>query len=89
MFTIYARPNALNHARLGVTVSRHVSLRANHRNRIKRTIRESFRCNQVPLSGLDIVVVARTAADAASTDTLRTSLLNFWSTVRQPCRLSS
>jgi ribonuclease P protein component len=52
-------------------------------------IRESFRCNQTPLGSLDIVVVARTAADVASSETLRASLLNFWSAISKPCRLSS
>lgn len=84
MFTIYARPNALGYPRLGVTVSRRVSLRANHRNRIKRTIRESFRCNQQPLIGKDVVVVARPAADAASAVILRTSLQNLWQSVGKP-----
>lgn len=84
MFTIYARPNSLDHPRLGVTVSRRVSVRANHRNRIKRVIRESFRCNQAPLGGLDIVVVARSPADVAGADILRASLSNFWHRVRKP-----
>jgi len=89
MFTLYTRSNSLDHARLAVTVSRRVSLRANRRNRIKRTIRESFRCNQPPLRGLDVVVVARSAADRASSEALRASLLSFWSAVRKPCRPSS
>lgn len=54
------------HVRLGVTVSRRVG-NAVVRNRVKRLIRESFRQNKEQLCpGLDLVIVARPSAAAAS-----------------------
>jgi ribonuclease P protein component len=57
--TIYARLNDLPHARLGLSVPRHVGT-AVRRNRIKRLLRESFRLMQHDLPrGYDLVVVVR------------------------------
>jgi ribonuclease P protein component len=57
--TLYALPNALGHARLGMSVSRKVGT-AVRRNRIRRLIRESFRLLQHDLpQGYDLVVVVR------------------------------
>lgn len=52
-------PNNLSHARLGLSVSRHVGT-APRRNRIKRLLRESFRLLQhdVP-AGYDLVMIVR------------------------------
>ncbi len=59
---VYARPNKLNKARLGITVSTKVG-NAVTRNKIRRRIRESYRigASQVKV-GVDIVVIARTRA---------------------------
>src|SRR5436190_22623801 len=56
---IYAKPNNLDHSRLGLSVSRVVGT-APRRNRIKRLLRESFRLMQHDLPrGYDIVIVVR------------------------------
>ena len=43
-FVLYARPNALEHARLGVVAAKRFAPRAVTRNTIKRVSREIFRC---------------------------------------------
>src|SRR4051794_16817554 len=56
---IYAKPNALSHARMGISISRRVGS-APKRNRIKRLLRESFRLMQHDFPrGYDLVIVVR------------------------------
>ena len=62
-FILFITENEGPLSRLGVTVSKKVSKRANKRNRIKRTIREIFRLNRVQITGsYDLVVVAHKRA---------------------------
>jgi ribonuclease P protein component len=77
-FLLIVTSNDLEHARLGIAVSRKVSTRAVIRNRIKRQIRESFRTNKNILKGLDCVVIARNSAASTEKPVLRTSLDNHW-----------
>jgi ribonuclease P protein component len=60
-FQVYARPNDLDHARLGLVVGKKVAKRANRRNYIKRTVREWFRLHQHDFAGIDFVVRAKLA----------------------------
>jgi ribonuclease P protein component len=62
-------------ARLGVTVTRKIA-GAVGRNRVKRVVREVFRCNrsQFP-SGSDVVVIAKSGAPALSFADAETELL--------------
>ena len=53
-FVLYARPNALSHARLGVVVAKRFAPRAATRNAIKRVTREIFRCTA--LVNVDCIV---------------------------------
>jgi len=57
--------NNLEHARLGVTVSKKVGC-AVTRNRVKRFVRETFRINRLLLPAVDLNVIAR--SEAASMD---------------------
>ena len=57
--TVFAKPNALAHPRLGLSVPKRVGS-SPRRNRIKRLLRESFRlCQHDWPTGYDIVVVVR------------------------------
>jgi ribonuclease P protein component len=58
-FTMLARPNERECARLGVIVAKRIIRRAVGRNAIRRLIRESFRINQCRLVGLDVIVLVR------------------------------
>jgi ribonuclease P protein component len=72
-------PSSSGLCRMGMAVSRKVSKRAVERNRIKRSIRESFRSARTTLPPLDILVVARTSAATTSNALLRDDLGNAWS----------
>ena len=86
LFVVFAADNGRRLGRLGVTVSRRVASRAVERNRIKRVIRESFRHQQKILAGLDIVAIARGAAQGTETKQLFVSLERHWRKVDQQCR---
>lgn len=77
-FLVLYRANGLNRARLGLAVSRKVSLLAVHRNRIKRRVRESFRLNKEQLRGYDVVVIARPSANTADPKKLASSIQRHW-----------
>jgi ribonuclease P protein component len=77
-FSVRWRPNGLDHARLGLAVSKRVSKRAVERNRIKRLVRESFRRARLQLPPIDLVVMAREAAAAAPGPDLLAELDALW-----------
>lgn len=74
-------PVAEIQARLGMAVSRKVSVRAVERNRIKRQIRESFREHRHMLPAVDILVIAHHRAAAESSARLREDLDRLWSRI--------
>jgi len=54
---LYARPNSLSHARLGVVAAKRLAPRAVTRNAVKRAVREGFRQSALLRTlGLDCVV---------------------------------
>ncbi len=65
-------------ARLGLAVSRKVDTRAVERNRIKRIVRESFRCVARHLPSGDALIVARREAAGADAADLRRDLESLW-----------
>jgi ribonuclease P protein component len=77
-FAVYATPNHKTVGRLGLAVSRKVSPKAVTRNTIKRQIREAFRKHQHALTGLDIVVVAQSAAARQRVSSLQLALERHW-----------
>jgi len=70
--------DASDGARLGMAVSRRVSKLAVVRNRIRRTVRESFRLHRALLPSFDILVVARQHAAARTNAELRGELTTIW-----------
>ncbi|MDJ0653072.1 MAG: ribonuclease P protein component [Xanthomonadales bacterium] len=77
-FTVLARSNQLNHARLGLAVSKKVDKRAVVRNRIKRMVRESFRLDPIAAAALDVVVIARPPAALEQPRAVRRELADHW-----------
>lgn len=65
-------------ARLGLAVSRKVDRRAVIRNRLKRILRDHFRRHHALLPGLDLVVLPKREACAASTAQLQGDLQQLW-----------
>ena len=78
-----SRSNKERHARLGLAISKKACSKAARRNRIKRIVRESFRRHRAELGGVDVVVMATSAAAGASSDELFASLDRHWLTLRQ------
>lgn len=77
-FTVLARANPLGYPRLGLAISRKVAKSAVARNRIKRVIRESFRCHQFEIGGLDCVVMGRAGLAEQDSAVLFTALQRHW-----------
>ena len=75
-FVLYTRPNALEHARLGVVAAKRFAPRAATRNTIKRVTREIFRC--AALINVDCIVrlskPVNTKAGPATTAQLKREL---------------
>ena len=66
-------------ARLGLVIAKRQIRRAHERNRIKRLVRESFR--QLPVrerAALDIIVIARHAAEEHDNATIARALARHW-----------
>ena len=71
---VYARPNGLSHARIGIIASKRVAPRAVDRNRAKRLVREVFRAVRQRLTGTDVVVQLRRWAPRGSVAAARADL---------------
>ena len=68
---ILAKPNDLEHARLGLVIRKKFVRFAHDRNRVKRILRESFRHLHTNFSGLDCLVLTRPGAGELSAKELR------------------
>lgn len=78
LLLVLARDNGLPRARIGLAIARNKIPRATARNRVKRLIRESFRAHQQDLTGLDLVVLARSNLTTVDNRTLLQSLASHW-----------
>jgi len=81
LISVLVVSNGLQHARLGMAVSIKAAGNAVRRNRIKRLIRESFRCNQAALRGFDLVVLVRHGLAARSNPQILRTLETHWRTI--------
>lgn len=86
-FQVYAAPNELGHARLGLVVGKKVAKQAVRRNYIKRTVREWFRLNQAALPACDFVVRARCKFGRAERSEAVTALASLFAKLAR-CRAS-
>jgi len=85
---VAARPNDLGHPRLGLAVGVRAAGGAVNRNRIKRLVRESFRCSSQGMPSVDLVVNARPAAGKATNAEIATSIGSLWARIGQRCARS-
>lgn len=87
-FAVTASSNDKHGARLGMAVAVRTAGNAVERNRIRRTIRESFRLHQHALPAVDLVVSARPKARGAPGAELHASLAALWKQVIERCASS-
>ncbi len=87
-FSVNFAPSQPGHARLGLSVGAKMVGNAVSRNRVKRTVRESFRAHQHLLPSVDLVVGARAMARTAHNARLRESLAELWKKVATQCAAS-
>lgn len=86
LFTVLAKPNQLEIARLGLAISKKALRFAHQRNLAKRIIRESFRQQQSNLIGLDIVVMAKFKATDHENPLLHASMMQHWIRILKRCK---
>jgi len=82
-FTVLARPNDLNHPRLGLAISKKCAKRAIDRNRIKRLFRESFRLNQHKLPSVDIIAMCKPSAIKLTNNEMHEQIDKQWHFMRK------
>lgn len=74
---LYARPNRLTTNRVGITVGKKLG-KAVVRNRVRRRLREIYRCNELQFTpGWDIVVVARSRCVGADFKKIENAYLSL------------
>ena len=74
---LYARPNRLTTNRVGITVGKKLG-KAVIRNRVRRRLREIYRCTEAQFTpGWDIVVVARSRCVGADFSKLEAAYLSL------------
>jgi len=88
-FTVLARENGLDHARLGLAISKKCAKRAVDRNKIKRHFRESFRINQHKLPCVDIIAMCKPSAISLDSATMREQIDSQWRFMRKKIKASA
>ncbi|VVC76929.1 Ribonuclease P protein component [Aquicella siphonis] len=78
-FLALSIPNQLQHARLGIVLSKHRLRLSVQRNRLRRLIRESFRHNKDVLKGVDVIILLRSECiPLESSKTIRKDIDTLW-----------
>ncbi|MEE9327632.1 MAG: ribonuclease P protein component [Cocleimonas sp.] len=88
-FTVLARKNNLDHARLGLAISKKCAKKAVDRNRIKRLFRESFRLNQYNLPNIDIIAMCKPNAIMLSNKEMHAQIETQWYFMRKKFQVKS
>lgn len=83
-FTVLARPNEMDHARLGLVISKRRVRHAVGRNRLKRIIRENFRLSTQNCC-VDYVVLAGQQGSKGNNSELFKSLDKHWKNIKKRC----
>lgn len=76
--TILSIKNDLNKSRIGIIVPKKNIKKATIRNRIKRIIRESYRCNRINIPNIDMVVIVKKDANNLENRQLFVILEKLW-----------
>lgn len=87
-FLLLVRPNGLNRARLGLVVAKKKVRRSVDRNRVKRTVRESFRLHQAELPASDVIFMVRQDILALPPELFRQALKQAWKRVQRKAEKS-
>jgi len=82
-FTLLFQSNDVGKPRLGMAVAKKKIKNATDRNRVKRTVRESFRTSAIP--AVDIVVLPSARCRSADSAELRASLDKHWARIAVKC----
>ena len=82
---VLAASNNGPHSRLGIIVAKKNIGKAVARNRIKRLLREWFRCHRDFPAGLDLIVMVRRDADTLSNSQFRQRLARLWDDLETKC----
>lgn len=88
-YLLLVRPNGLDHPRIGFVIAKKKVRRAVDRNRLKRTVRESFRLHQATLPATDIVFLARQDLADLSSSELTASLAQSWERMQRKLAVTS
>lgn len=88
-FLLLVRPNGLDHPRLGLVIAKKKVRRSVDRNRLKRTVRESFRLHQTGLPQADVIFMARQDIVALPAEAFRQALHQAWKRLQRKAEKSA
>ena len=81
LFSVFFVKNKTNRCRLGVSLPKKIIAKATTRNKIKRTIKNSFNVFFQATKGIDVVVRAKKEPQTNTSDKILQSLEQHWKTI--------